>query len=196
MSVLKKLLKGLLTFSLLLLLVPQSSWSLDRETMIFREALGLYNTNQFTFGLVIMEKTKEKLQKPASHLLLGYLYEATKNFEQADTHLSYAWKKSTRREIVLSAATEEAALMGGLFNNRLAASIVLELASQKTKPGQKEYCYSMFNIVYEKYTAKLDYSKDLNQLLQDCRRSWVYNLIPQSMLRKHYQTPTPLQNEP
>ncbi|WP_144436868.1 hypothetical protein [Thermosulfidibacter takaii] len=191
----KKLLTGFLLFNLLI--IPRVSWGLDRERIAFREALGLYTTSQYSYALNILKKyeAKHKLYRPESYLLMGYLFEITGDFNNAERYLYEALKRDKRGLISVEAATEDAAIRSSILKDPFGASIVLKIPSD-TKTSKYARCYLLFNQIYLKLKKKLPLEDTTTSFEKLCSDSWIYNLIPESILHKQNQTPTPLLNEP
>ena len=186
MNALKKLLIALLVFSL----QAGASHALDREKIIFREALSLYTTGQYSYAFNILKKIEKSARHPKTFLLLGYLYELEGNFQRARSSLSNFLIKGTSNHLKLYAATEKAAIEDAVMDNTLAASITLDLAGQRFRFNERDMCILLFNSYLLKRKLGISADKTFSRLKNLCYNSWILKLIPQNMWHMQNQTPT------
>ncbi len=198
MSALKRLLIGFLLFEL----TAGVSLGLDRENMVFREALGLYTTGQSGFALAIMEKlaSRQALKRPETKALMGFLYECSGKYTLAESYLNSAWSKGSGN-VALTAAVEDAAVRAFALNNPIGASVVLDLALKKAS-SRRERCYLLFNSLLTKRLAGLPGDREKQSLLKECGKMWFYPMLEGSLLltpsstHRSYPIPTPSQSSP
>ncbi len=165
MNGLKRLLTGLLLFSL----IAGASWAMDRENLAYREALGLYSSGQLDYALAILKKLekKEGIKRTSTCLLMGYILEAKGNFEEAEKYLRDAWTKYSPNSLTLYAAVEDAAVRAYGMNNKLGATVALDIASKKDLP-LRDKCILSYNSLLLKKELNLDYQKELSFIKESC----------------------------
>ena len=169
MKELKKLLTGFLIFSLFSVIAARGEPF--KEKRYFKEALGLYQSRNYTFALNVLEKVKDKLRNPESYYLLGLCYEAVGKYKEAVKWLAKSWRDFSYHKYTTSAAVEEATIRAYIFGNKLSAAVALDLARQKVKGKKQEYCKLLRNLIVLKKELDIDTSKEEKELESYCQES-------------------------
>ena len=166
MKGLRKPLIGFVIFSLLSITVQSEPF---REKLYFKEALGLYQSKNYTFALNVLERVRNKLKNPESYYLLGLCYEAVGKYKEAVTWLAKSWRDFPYHRYTTSAAVEEAAIRAYIFNNRLSAAVTLDLARQKVKENKEEYCVILKNLIVLKKELGINTEQEEKEIKKRCQ---------------------------